>query len=121
MINIKTDKPQKTAVPAGQSELPCYVGVPVVCQNGHEAVWLIKITGIEPELVGVPEWMKCQCPKFNFGEGYKENGNPVTEARVKYWQQETVESGKWVLTNTMPINAAIDFCRDAERGHIVYT
>ena len=112
---------QNTGQGNKSTQATCYVGIPVVCQNGHEAVWLIKIYEIEPETLGVPEWMKCQCPKLKFGQGYKKNGNPVVEARVKYWQQETVESGTWKITDFMPINMAVDFYKNVERGEIVYT
>ena len=41
--------------------------------------------------------------------------------RIKYWQQETMESGRWVLTGLMSVKSAkvlID-SKSLERGRIV--
>ena len=51
------------------------IGIPVMCQNGHEATWIIVINGLEVVNKGVTH-DKCQCSKSRFGEGYKEYGEP---------------------------------------------
>lgn len=45
--------------------------IPVECQNGHRATWVIEINGLEVIHKGVLEEKECDCPKFKFGEGYR--------------------------------------------------
>ena len=39
--------------------------------------------------------------------------------RIKYWQQETIESGQFVLTGLMPLRAARKLVNEFEDGTIV--
>ena len=39
--------------------------------------------------------------------------------RIKYWQQETIEPGRFVLTGLMPLKAAKELVNDLEEGTIV--
>ena len=50
--------------------------IPVECQNGHKAFWHIKINGLNIETLGVPTKDKCDCPKWDYGQGYHALGNP---------------------------------------------
>ena len=43
----------------------------------------------------------------------------VVKVKVRYWQQETAESGTWKTTDFMPNNMAIDFCKNVEKGEII--
>lgn len=52
------------------------IGIPVRCQNGHQAVWVTHIDGLDVLQLGVPEPMKCPCPKGDLGEGYFATGKP---------------------------------------------
>jgi len=52
------------------------IGVPVKCQNGHKAVWIMHITGFECYQDGVPKDEQCQCPKNDLGEGWHACGEP---------------------------------------------
>jgi len=51
------------------------IGVPVQCHNGHKAVWIIEIKGLEVNHLGVLD-DRCDCPKCGFGEGYEAKGEP---------------------------------------------
>lgn len=53
------------------------IRIPVVCQNGHEAFWYIRVENLDCQHLGVPEEEKCKCPKFNLGEGYRQAGKPL--------------------------------------------
>lgn len=52
------------------------LGVPVKCQNGHRATWIMEITGLECHHRGVAKDEDCKCPKFDFGEGWIACGEP---------------------------------------------
>jgi hypothetical protein len=52
------------------------IGIPVKCQNGHRATWVIKIQGLIPKPIGVNWTENCSCPKSNFGEGWSVCGEP---------------------------------------------
>ena len=39
--------------------------------------------------------------------------------RIKYWQQETIESGRFILTGLMPLKTAKKLVNEFERGTIV--
>ena len=58
------------------------IAVLVVCQNGHEAKWIFEIDGLDVTERGVQDKDKCDCPKWNFGEGYRACGDPVV-VRIK--------------------------------------
>ena len=49
--------------------------VPVICQNGHRALWYFEIYGIaEVKSLGIPKNLKCDCPKSELGQGYSQCG-----------------------------------------------
>lgn len=52
------------------------IGIPVKCQNGHKATWVIEIVGIGAHHRGVDKSKKCACPKLMAGEGYAPDGKP---------------------------------------------
>lgn len=52
------------------------IGVPVKCQNGHKAVWIIEISGLDVIERGVDPRLKCDCPKHEIGQGYFPAGKP---------------------------------------------
>lgn len=52
------------------------IAVPVECQNGHKARWIIRIDGLEVRHEGVPLIEKCRCPKWSEGQGYHATGKP---------------------------------------------
>jgi hypothetical protein len=52
------------------------IKIPVECQNGHKAFWYYDIRGLDVVTLGVPSEDKCNCPKWNFGEGYHSTGDP---------------------------------------------
>ena len=39
--------------------------------------------------------------------------------RIKYWRQETIESGRYILTGLMPLKAARELAKDLEEATIV--
>ena len=59
------------------------IEIPVQCQNGHKATWIIEINGLNVEQKGVSESEKCSCPKWSFGEGYVACGKPVISQENK--------------------------------------
>lgn len=54
------------------------IAVPVKCQNGHSAIWIIEISGLDVRTIGVDEreQPKCDCPKHEIGQGYFPAGKP---------------------------------------------
>lgn len=53
------------------------IGIPVKCQNGHKAVWMIEISGLDAVSTGTfgdPD--RCKCPKHDIGQGYFPDGAP---------------------------------------------
>lgn len=50
------------------------IGIPVKCQNGHAAVWVVQLKGLDVVHIGVPAAMQCACPKGDIGEGYFATG-----------------------------------------------
>lgn len=46
----------------------------VVCQNGHEAWSYFERRGLDIWWRGVPREEQCDCPKADFGEGYRAAG-----------------------------------------------
>jgi len=53
------------------------IGIPVQCQNGHKATWVVELRGLEHYHQGVPDSEKCDCPKHDFGMGYSACGEPA--------------------------------------------
>jgi hypothetical protein len=51
------------------------IGIPVVCQNGHRAVYYFKLENLEFKDEGVSKESNCKCPKFELGEGWKQDPN----------------------------------------------
>ena len=50
---------------------------PVSCQNGHRTLWYWEIKMgdfAEIENLGVPQHKKCECPKFEYMQGYGRSG-----------------------------------------------
>jgi hypothetical protein len=64
------------------------INVPVQCQNGHKANWVIEINGIDVHHKGVDNKLKCSCPKHDFGQGYHAVGKPF----VLVNSQKTIET-----------------------------
>lgn len=52
------------------------IGVPVKCHNGHRAIWVIEVDGLDVIHRGVPDAEKCGCPKHEIGQGYSPTGEP---------------------------------------------
>lgn len=52
------------------------IGIPVKCQNGHKAVWIYEISGLDVISLGVDHRLKCKCPKHEIGQGYFPDGKP---------------------------------------------
>lgn len=52
------------------------IGIPVKCQNGHSATWIIEIDGLDVTEHGVDHRYSCSCPKGEIGEGFRESGKP---------------------------------------------
>lgn len=52
------------------------IGVPVTCQNGHKATWVIEIDGLDIIEHGVNRVVACDCPKICVGQGYRAAGKP---------------------------------------------
>ncbi|MDF0750303.1 hypothetical protein NLU14_08675 [Marinobacter sp. 71-i] len=52
------------------------IAIPVECQNGHKAKWIICIDGLVARHEGVPTKEKCNCPKWQEGQGYTPCGKP---------------------------------------------
>lgn len=52
------------------------IGIPVKCQNGHQATWVIELDGLDVIQLGVDHGDKCRCPKHALGEGYTAAGEP---------------------------------------------
>lgn len=61
---------------ANEELKPLRIKVPVECQNGHKAEWIIDIRGLHVGTIGVPREGKCDCPKVGMGQGYHAVGNP---------------------------------------------
>jgi len=59
------------------------IGTPVECQNGHKATYVIEINDLFPNIPGVSEEEKCDCPKWDFGEGWKSVGEPFIITKNK--------------------------------------
>ncbi len=57
---------------------PLYIQIPVVCQNGHHAKWLLKIDNLDVRELGVSDDTRCGCPKYMRNAGYNRVGGPVT-------------------------------------------
>lgn len=55
--------------------------IPVVCQNGHKALFYYEINNkklsdiFEYKPVGVPEDQNCSCPKAGYEEGWRRAGD----------------------------------------------
>lgn len=47
------------------------IGVPCQCQNGHKATWWYRLDGLTWVDEGVKHEEKCDCPKSEFGQGYR--------------------------------------------------
>lgn len=52
------------------------IGIPVECQNGHKATYVIAVNGLDPKHFGVDKSENCSCPKFDISEGWKQCGEP---------------------------------------------
>lgn len=53
------------------------IGIPVKCQNGHKATWLIEISGLDAVTMGAfGDPNRCKCPKHDIGQGYFADGEP---------------------------------------------
>ena len=50
------------------------IGVPVQCQNGHKGLFVFTFRGIEVTSEAPKDI--CNCPKWDFGEGWKACGDP---------------------------------------------
>lgn len=45
------------------------------CQNGHKAYWYFNIDGLGEVInIGVKNGEKCDCPKWDIGQGYSACG-----------------------------------------------
>lgn len=51
------------------------VYVPVVCQNGHEAVCSYNFSNFE-WIFELPKFSEYRCPKEGLEQGWRVNGNP---------------------------------------------
>lgn len=71
------------------------IKIPVVCQNGHKAFWYCSIYDLDIHHKGVPDDEKCSCPKFNLGDGYEQDGNPIVISKSPQW----TDSMKQALDN----------------------
>lgn len=63
---------------------------PVVCQNGHKAFiyWELYQGGSQINVIkteGVPADQSCECPKFDFGEGWRRAGKDQQCTGIKTW------------------------------------
>lgn len=63
---------------------------PVVCQNGHKALWYFELsqnaTGIaEVNHIGVPVEQECKCPKHEFNEGWRRAGEDQQYIGINTW------------------------------------
>jgi hypothetical protein len=47
------------------------IGVPVVCQNGHRAVFWYELFGLTWSDRGVSRDQQCDCPKHDMGQGWR--------------------------------------------------
>jgi hypothetical protein len=47
------------------------IGVPCECQNGHKATWWYRLESITMVDEGVKPEENCNCPKAEFGQGWK--------------------------------------------------
>lgn len=47
------------------------IGVPVICQNGHKAVYYFNLEELDWKDIGVAKEENCDCPKWEFGQGWK--------------------------------------------------
>lgn len=66
---------------------------PVVCQNGHKALWYFELsqnaTGIaEVKHSGVPTDQECKCPKHEFNEGWRRAGEDQQYTGIKTYMTE---------------------------------
>lgn len=52
------------------------IGIPVKCQNGHKATWVVEFRGLDAVSLGVDHVGKCKCPKHEIGQGYFPDGEP---------------------------------------------
>lgn len=52
------------------------IGIPVKCQNGHAATWVVEFRGLDAVSLGVDHVGKCACPKHDIGQGYFRDGEP---------------------------------------------
>lgn len=66
--------------------------VPVECQNGHRATAFIEIEGLETRYLGVPHFQNCDCPKADFGQGWKAVGPPEPEYAITTWDISCVKT-----------------------------
>lgn len=80
------------------------IGIPVKCQNGHTAVWIVEISGLEHHHKGVPEADKCKCPKHDFGMGYSAYDKPfVIGDDVVEALRKDAERYRWLVLHAEEI------------------
>ena len=58
------------------------IGVPCACQNGHTATWWYRLEDLRWVDEGVKESEKCQCPKGEFGQGYRRGEGPIQSSEA---------------------------------------
>jgi hypothetical protein len=54
------------------------IALPVICQNGHKALSFYQFDRQSMDFVWEPPPYQtaCKCPKADFGQGYRQDGDP---------------------------------------------